>query len=168
MMIKNQISLFAATFFIIGFFFLTLPEKGLGGTPLLGCCKDAAGCIGCGTLEVCAIRGFDCPGQPVTDFFPGEMCNTSGVDDCKTPDQNLGCCVISAGNCNDGEEIVDCDGLQGIAWFEVDNCSEVPQCAPIVTDVPTLSGWGLLSLAVVLGILGIAGFMVIRRRKATA
>jgi len=28
--------------------------------------------------------------------------------------------------------------------------------------------WGLISLAVVLGILGIAGFMVIRRRKVTA
>ena len=37
-----------------------------------------------------------------------------------------------------------------------------------VASVPTLSGWGLLSLAVVLGILGIAGFIAIRRRKITA
>jgi len=32
-------------------------------------------------------------------------------------------------------------------------------------EVPTLSEWGLIAMA---GILGIAGFMVIRRRKATA
>jgi len=31
--------------------------------------------------------------------------------------------------------------------------------------IPTLSEWGLIAMA---GILGIAGFMVIRRRKATA
>jgi len=53
-------------------------------------------------------------------------------------------------------------------------CSTPPvECAPPptqppVANVPTLSGWGLLSLAVVLGILGIAGFMVMRRRKVTA
>jgi len=35
----------------------------------------------------------------------------------------------------------------------------------IITDVPTLSKWGLIALA---GILGIVGFMVIRRRRATA
>jgi len=35
---------------------------------------------------------------------------------------------------------------------------------PIV-EVPTLSEWGLIAMA---GILGIVAFMVIRRRKATA
>ena len=43
-----------------------------------------------------------------------------------------------------------------------------PTLGPIATNVPTLSGWGLLSLAVVLGILGIGGFLVMRRRKLTA
>ncbi|MCH7519594.1 MAG: IPTL-CTERM sorting domain-containing protein, partial [Candidatus Dadabacteria bacterium] len=33
------------------------------------------------------------------------------------------------------------------------------------TQIPTLSEWGLIAMA---GILGIVGFMVIRRRKATA
>jgi len=48
-------------------------------------------------------------------------------------------------------------------------CPEpTPTPPPSVTNIPTLSGWGLLSLAVVLGILGIAGFIVIRRRKVTA
>lgn len=40
------------------------------------------------------------------------------------------------------------------------SCGIVP-----VTAVPTLSEWGLISMA---GILGIVGFMVIRRRKVTA
>lgn len=37
--------------------------------------------------------------------------------------------------------------------------------APLNVNVPTLSEWGLLALA---GILGIVGFMVIRRRKVSA
>ncbi|MCH7519374.1 MAG: IPTL-CTERM sorting domain-containing protein [Candidatus Dadabacteria bacterium] len=34
-----------------------------------------------------------------------------------------------------------------------------------VTPIPTLSEWGLIAMA---GILGIVGFMVLRRRKVTA
>ena len=37
--------------------------------------------------------------------------------------------------------------------------------APIPSNVPTLSQWGLIAMA---GILGIVGFMVIRRRKVSA
>jgi len=39
---------------------------------------------------------------------------------------------------------------------------------PSVSDIPTMSEWGLIALAVVLGIVGIVGFMVIRRRKVSA
>jgi len=35
----------------------------------------------------------------------------------------------------------------------------------IITDVPTLSEWGLIAMA---GILGLVGFMVIRKRKVSA
>jgi len=38
-------------------------------------------------------------------------------------------------------------------------------CVPVVSNVPTLSEWGMIAMA---GILGIAGFIVIRRRKVTA
>ncbi|MCH7519997.1 MAG: IPTL-CTERM sorting domain-containing protein [Candidatus Dadabacteria bacterium] len=41
-------------------------------------------------------------------------------------------------------------------------CEEPP---PVVSSVPTLSEWGLIAMAVVLGIVG---FMVMRRRKVTA
>ncbi|MCK5391270.1 MAG: IPTL-CTERM sorting domain-containing protein [Deltaproteobacteria bacterium] len=43
------------------------------------------------------------------------------------------------------------------------NCQVPP---PVVTEIPTLSEWGLIAMS---GILGIVGFiMVIRRRKVTA
>ena len=41
---------------------------------------------------------------------------------------------------------------------------EIPP-PPIVTEVPTLSQWGLIAMV---GILGIVGFMVMRRRKVSA
>ena len=46
--------------------------------------------------------------------------------------------------------------LGSIAIEGVDPC--------IVAEIPTLSQWGLITMA---GILGIAGFMVMRRRKVT-
>ena len=39
------------------------------------------------------------------------------------------------------------------------------QCDPSIRNVPTLSEWGLIAMA---GILGLVGFMVIRRRQAVA
>jgi hypothetical protein len=59
--------------------------------------------------------------------------------------------------------------LYGEIWVPSDDgsCSDVPQCEPPPppppSAVPTLSQWGLIAMA---GILGIVGFiMVIRRRK---
>ncbi|MCH7519899.1 MAG: IPTL-CTERM sorting domain-containing protein [Candidatus Dadabacteria bacterium] len=47
-------------------------------------------------------------------------------------------------------------GIDGLAWL--DDCG-------VVATIPTLSEWGLIAMA---GVLGIVGFMVIRRRKVTA
>jgi len=126
MVSKNQISLFLATFLIIGFIFLALPENGYSGIqPTLpplpsGCCQyidegqdicaNISGSLICPILDV----------GPAIDFFEGESCN-----------QNTGLCIDPAVN----------------------------------SPIPTLSEWGLIAMA---GILGIVGFMVIRRRKATA
>jgi len=55
-----------------------------------------------------------------------------------------------------GESATSGASLGGLAFEE--NC-------PFVTNVPTLSQWGLIAMA---GILGIVGFMVIRRRKVIA
>jgi len=171
MMFRNQISIFVATFLIVGLFFLALPEKGYSGVPTdLGCCLDIepepAICIGCEGLDDCAIRRVDCPETDVfINFTEKEVCFNNG--NCLPPkDDDLGCCVISAGNCNGGELFVDCDGV-GIAWFFDTDCSEIPECV-VITPIPTFNQWGLIALVVVLGIVGIVGFMVIRRRKVNA
>jgi len=126
-MFRNRISIFIATFLIIGFFFLSLPEKGYSGTPtfpptISGCCQY----VGSEGQDICTnISGpLICPeiGVPFEDFFEGESCN-----------QDTGLCI-------DPE---------------------------VISAVPTLSEWGLISLAVVLGLLGIGAFLA-RRRKATA
>ncbi len=108
MMIKNRFSLFLATFLIVGFFFLALPEKGYSGVMPLGCCQLDGECAG-------PEDGIRCLEQ---NFFPDEICHEA-----------------------------------------------TGQCIQPASDVPTLSEWGLMAMA---GILGIIGFMVIRRRKATA
>jgi len=40
-----------------------------------------------------------------------------------------------------------------------------PEIQKIVSPIPTLSEWGLIAMA---GVLGLVGFMVIRRRKVSA
>jgi hypothetical protein len=71
---------------------------------------------------------------------------------------------------------IDCNGEGGIT-FDITANSFTAICADNgfgtctfinqrVTDIPTLSEWGLIAMA---GILGIAGFiLVVRRRKVTA
>ncbi|MCZ6685511.1 MAG: IPTL-CTERM sorting domain-containing protein [Candidatus Dadabacteria bacterium] len=109
MTFRNRISLFVATFLIIGFFFLALPEKGItqGG---IFCCQNVGSCRDGSGGEV-----FACSQQPVE----GEFCN---------------------------EDTGLCQALTSV-------------------DVPTLSQWGLIAMV---GILGIAGYLVIRRRKLIA
>jgi len=165
-MFRNRISIFVATLLIIGFFFLALPEKGFSGLLSgLGCCLDSGVCIGCGGLE-CALNNDECMaagGNSGTDSF---FCLANG--NCSGPikSDDLGCCVLSEGNCNEDQEFQECDGV-GIEWVFKTECSEVARCPdPKVTSpIPTLSEWGLIALA---GTLGIIGFMVIRRRKVTA
>jgi len=53
-------------------------------------------------------------------------------------------------------------------FFEGESCNkDTGLCTGInkINEVPTLSEWGLIAMA---GVLGIIGFMVVRRRKATA
>jgi hypothetical protein len=61
---------------------------------------------------------------------------------------------------NDGDAFADTgviDGDDGLVTEFV--------CKQVVSNVPTLSEWGMIAMA---GILRIAGFIVIRRRKVTA
>jgi hypothetical protein len=126
-MIRNRISLFVATFLIIGFFFLALPEKGysqivLGGPP---CCDVPS-------LNVC-VGG------------------AKALDVCEqfSACQDGSCLFVPNGTCvPDGDS------------------SEFGSCiSPSNTPIPTLSEWGLIAMA---GIIGTVGYLVIRRRKVSA
>jgi len=172
-MIKNKLSLFVTTFLIVGFFVLALPEKGysgINGIPQLGCCLIPPGdiCTGCGSQD-CSILDSECTALSSDNQLSGGKVCVDGTT-CVDPFDDRGCCVISAGRCIENQTLTlggGCDAEGGRAWFLRTDCSEVPECA-FVADVPTLSGWGLISLAVVLGIMGIVGFMVMRRRKVSA
>ncbi len=116
-MIRNRVSLFVATFLIIGFFFLALPEKGFSGI----------------NIEI------------------GGCCQVTEPDLCF--------------NIDSLETLIECS-LDNTIAIEAEDCDSTGQCVPRPAMVPTLSEWGLLAMA---GILGIVGFiMVIRRRKVTA
>jgi hypothetical protein len=84
----------------------------------------------------------------------------------------LGCCQygLGAGNlfCADSGNIcpLPIPPTTFDGFFPGETCNQDSGvCTGLVNEVPTLSEWGLIATA---GILGIAGFMVIRRRKATA
>ena len=60
---------------------------------------------------------------------------------------------------NDSASTFNCNTGSGLFLYCFEQCDNPPPA------VPTLSEWGLIAMA---GLLGIVGFMVIRRRKATA
>lgn len=83
------------------------------------------------------------------------------------PVMNPGCCISEGGCVNFGgdlpvaclaETVVD----DGVCTMEGPGGICTAQLA--VSPVPTISEWGLIVMAV---ILGVAGFVVIRRKKAT-
>lgn len=78
---------------------------------------------------------------------------------------DVDCCQLE-GQCTDSTEIpVECPVEDFVENAFCDR--ETGQCTPIpiVSNIPTLTEWGLMAMA---GILGIAGFIIIRRKKAAA
>lgn len=90
-----------------------------------------------------------------------------GVDsDCCFAHEGTGCedrqctsdvCAVDAFCCNSSW-----DGKCAARALELCNVCQAPV---VETNIPTLSEWGLIAMA---GILGIVGFIVMRRRKVTA
>ena len=79
---------------------------------------------------------------------------------------DVGCCQ-GEGQCvdtiQDPNLVCLVDDFVENAFCDLDTgvCTQVP----VVSNIPTLSEWGLVAAA---GVLGIAGFIAIRRRKAAA
>ncbi len=92
------------------------------------------------TFEVCA----DCEGT---------IFGTTELDECGVCDGDNSTCLDCAGIPNGDTEVDEC----GVCGGDNSTCTVQP--------IPTLSEWGLMAMA---GILGIVGFMVIRRRRVTA
>jgi len=92
------------------------------------------------SLEVCA----DCEGTIFGTIEP---------DECGVCFGDNSTCLDCAGIPNGDTEVDEC----GVCGGDNSTCTVV-----VTTPIPTLSEWGLIAMA---GILGIVGFMVIRRRK---
>jgi hypothetical protein len=94
-------------------------------------------------------------GGPMPPIEPG--CCQYGLEfgELSCFDSESGLCKIPEGASFDG-------------FFEGESCNkDTGLCTGInkINEVPTLSEWGLIAMA---GVLGIIGFMLVRRRKATA
>lgn len=77
-----------------------------------------------------------------------------------------GCCQFPGGCFNLDDDPILCDGQ----FIENAICNEdagvcVSRISPIASPVPTLSEWGLIAMAAVLGI---AGYLIARRRRVSA
>jgi len=168
----KNISIFVSALLIVGPLFLVLPEKGFPQPPplcLLNVCKDA------GPNSAGIHFSFEEEINGMVESYELESegeCHETFFDSDHTPTVTEG---FTSGFVLDR---VRCVGIvEGITITEVnggieaqcnsnggsDTCTFVNVRA--VTAVPTLSEWGLIAMA---GILGIVGFMLIRRRKVTA
>lgn len=107
MSIRNQVCTFLLSLLVIGFLFLSIPEKGFAGLANLTCCQVAP--------DECFDLTIDGPLCLVEDGRPGS-CN-----------EEVGLCQVG-------------------------------------TAIPTLNEWGLITVAIALGIVGFAFY---RRRKAS-
>jgi len=109
-----------------------------------------------GTSNLIGPTGISNPGNRIGLAYDesnmilyANIANIGGSMELYTIDVTTGAATLVGSNGVD--EIID-----GLAWL--DDCG-------VVTTIPTLSEWGLIALA---GVLGLVGFMVIRRRKVTA
>lgn len=90
--------------------------------------------------------------------LPGGCCQYVGV----VP-SNLGqdiCADISPGlKCPFNSD------RQLVGFFELETCNLSTGQCEVPRNVPTLSEWGLIAMA---GVMGLVGFILLRRKKATA
>lgn len=120
------------------------PEPTPTPTPIDGtdlrCCHSEGFETCIGGCEGCAIPTDECTaagGIPSVGIL-NTFCDPRATNVVCTGGAT-GCCVLSEGNCEGEETILDCGSLGGIRWFE-SSCEEVSQCQPnppIPTPTPT-------------------------------
>ncbi len=119
--------------------------------PIDGCCQIQSGQCDDLTNVQCADM------FPAAPFFPGGMCMEGQF--CEPPP--TGCCVIEQGVC-DIETENECNN-QGGEWQGPDTmCGDNPQCVLPTSQVPSISQWGMIAVA---GLLGVYSLIMIRRRN---
>ena len=104
---------------------------------------------GCATTEsFCTEEGSTAVEGVCINDGGGAMCDT-------TQGSAVGCCVIGPHDCEEDLGWRDCVGdspvVEGEIWNPGVSCSDVPQCG-VIANVPTLSEWGLIAMAGILGI----------------
>ena len=144
---RESISTIVLLFLVVGFLLLALPEKGYSGFSVPGvpeCCQLSDSCFNFNEPGTLGPPGP--PGPPGPQEPPGPPGPPGPSGTPLPPTAPLPACTL--------------DGLvQGAI------CNEATGRCEISRNVPTLSEWGLVAMA---GVLGIIGFMVIWRRRATA
>ena len=161
-----RVSAFVVSFLLIGFFLMAVPQNSYAGVDptALGCCVDNNGtCLTCGGLDDCAVQESQCDAVN-GNFTEGQICFETMLDGCAGPDNVPGCCIINRGVCQGGIDINECTIAGGLTWVFDQSCSEQLQCTS-PKNVPSLSQWGLVAVAAVLGIVGLFGVL---RRRASA
>ena len=171
----KTISIFIIALCLLGFLSLVFPDKASAQDPATfgSCCSLSIDVCATCDFPGCAYSRDYCEEELGGDFESGAggVC----VDEpdrgprCGDGDLELdGCCVVEEGNCQDGVIRGNCFDDQGEGadfWAFNESCSNIPQCEPKQRSVPTFNHWGLIATA---GILGIVGFIVIRRKLASA
>ena len=152
MLNRNQISLFIVSFLVVGFFYLSLPQKGLAQG---GCCRtpDNAFCLGCD--KDCAATENYCEEHGGLFIGATEACVSEFGDCGSLPEATTGCCLKTQSACAENLTFDQCfSENNGQFWNANEACSEVPECQE-ARPVPTMNQWGMIVLAIVLGIGGI-------------
>lgn len=126
--------------------------------PGSGCCIESQG------ICFADVSENDCPVPPNEAFLLGQSC----VDPrCETPPPGEGCCVETEAVCSI-TTAENCPVPPNLEFLGIgSNCTDQNICNPIppISSVPTLSQWGLIAMA---GILGLVGFIMVIRRQAAA
>jgi len=166
MKITNSLSLIVLSIMYVTFLTVIFPKIGVSQPATLGCCynRDANECVGCVgncslSQELCGSNSWYVNGDE------GYKCVLVPPDQDQScePASGPGCCEYNERNCVDDVDFSACNGV-GVAWFEQESCSNVPQCLQAVqAPIPTLTNWGFIALG---GILVAAGLYAIRRRMA--